>query len=175
MPELNRRDHRLAQRAVQVAVSFLLAFVVWCGMGDVAAAAAPGDATGVVTNTVAVSSSTYDPDLLNNSATQTTTVTAEADLQISKDDGLSAVAPGEMITYTIVVTNGGPSAVRGAIVRDEVSVAVALAGWRCGATVDSSCGVLNGSARSRPRSIWLWPAVPPSPLLLRLRSPPRIG
>src|SRR4030095_354169 len=38
----------------------------------------------------------------------------QADLSITKNDGFLSKAPGTSVTYTIVVTNNGPSAVTGA-------------------------------------------------------------
>jgi len=100
---------------------------------------------GTITNTVTVNSSTDDPDTLNNTATQTTTVTSQADLLISKDDGLAAVLPGTVITYTIVVTNSGPSAVTNAPVADALPAAIAGANWACGASSGSVCANATGT------------------------------
>ena len=50
-----------------------------------------------------------DPNLANNSATDTDTLTPQADLAITKSDGVTSVAPGQPTTYTIVVSNNGPS------------------------------------------------------------------
>ena len=54
----------------------------------------------------------------NNSATDTDTLTPQADLSITKTDGVTTVVPGTQDTYTIVVTNNGPSDVTGATVVD---------------------------------------------------------
>ena len=45
----------------------------------------------------------------NNTATDTDTLDAEADLSITKDDGSLTYTPGGTVTYTIVVSNAGPS------------------------------------------------------------------
>jgi hypothetical protein len=46
----------------------------------------------------------------NNSATDgNTAITPTADLRITKDDGVNSVIQGNTVTYTIVVTNAGPS------------------------------------------------------------------
>jgi uncharacterized repeat protein (TIGR01451 family) len=80
-------------------------------------------ATGNLVNTATVSSpTTYDPDLTNNSATDTDTLTPTADLQITKDDGQTSAVPGRTVTYRIVVTNAGPSDVAGAVVSDSPPV-----------------------------------------------------
>ena len=51
-------------------------------------------------------------------ATDTDTLTPQADLQITKTDGKTTVVPGTADTYTIVVTNAGPGAVSGATIAD---------------------------------------------------------
>lgn len=67
-------------------------------------------ATGTLSNTATISSITDDPDTANNSATDDDTVLVPmADLSITKDDGLTAATPGDMLTYTIVASNAGLS------------------------------------------------------------------
>src|SRR5260370_716082 len=66
-----------------------------------------------------VSSSTPDPVRGNNSATTTTTVSTSADLAVTKM-GASAVIAGNNITYTITVTNIGPSSAKGVSLMDSL-------------------------------------------------------
>ena len=66
-------------------------------------------ATGTLSNTVDISSPLADPDPNNNQATDTTTLTTEADLTISKTDNRTTAVPGEQLVYDIVATNVGPS------------------------------------------------------------------
>ncbi len=101
---------------------------------------APGPA-GTITNTVSVGSTTSDPNTVNNTAVQTTTVNSVADLHIVKSDGITAVVPGTTITYTIVVSNSGPSAVNDAVVADTLPAAIASATWDCDASTGSLCNV----------------------------------
>jgi uncharacterized repeat protein (TIGR01451 family) len=62
-----------------------------------------------ISNTASVSSTTPDPNPSNNSATFTTTVSGtSADLAVTKS-GASAVVAGTNLTYTITVSNNGPS------------------------------------------------------------------
>jgi uncharacterized repeat protein (TIGR01451 family) len=67
------------------------------------------DFTGPLHNDARVSSGTFDGDLSDNLATVTTAVTAEADLSITKSESPDPVLAGNPLTYTIVVTNNGPS------------------------------------------------------------------
>ena len=75
-----------------------------------AAAVAPS-ATGtlVETATVTAANGVTDPAGGNDSATDTDALTPQADLQVTVDDGQASAVPGTPITYTIVVTNVGPS------------------------------------------------------------------
>jgi uncharacterized repeat protein (TIGR01451 family) len=80
-------------------------------------------ATGTLSNTaeVAVPPGVTDFRRENNTATDGDTVlTPVGDLQITIDNGVTTVVPGETVTYTIVVTNAGPSFVTGAVVLDNL-------------------------------------------------------
>jgi uncharacterized repeat protein (TIGR01451 family)/fimbrial isopeptide formation D2 family protein len=70
------------------------------------------------TATVAATDGLIDPDLDNNTSTVSSTPTPVADLQILKTDGVTSYVPGQQLTYTITVTNAGPSFVTGAAVAD---------------------------------------------------------
>ncbi|MCA9216017.1 MAG: DUF11 domain-containing protein, partial [Planctomycetales bacterium] len=78
-------------------------------------------ATATFTNTVTVAApvGTVETDSANNVATDTNQIGDVVDLQITKDDGVTTVVPGESVTYTIVVTNAGPSDVTGATITDN--------------------------------------------------------
>ena len=75
-------------------------------------------ATGNLVNTASVSTSVGDPNPGDESATDTDTPAASADLTVTKDDGVATYTPGGSVTYTIVVGNAGPSDVTGATVTD---------------------------------------------------------
>src|SRR5262249_31054614 len=73
-----------------------------------------------IVNTASATSTLPDPATANNSATAMTAITAPvADLQITKDDGVTEVRPGQTVTYTITVTNNGPSTATNAVVTDN--------------------------------------------------------
>ena len=82
-------------------------------------------ATGNLTNTATVGTTATmpagvtDSNPSNNTATDTDTPTPAFDLAISKTDGTTTYTPGGSATYTIVVSNNGPSAVTGALVVDN--------------------------------------------------------
>jgi uncharacterized repeat protein (TIGR01451 family) len=65
-------------------------------------------ATGSVANTVTVSDAVGDPNTTNDTATVTTTLTPSADLAVTKS-GPAAAGAGTNATYTIGISNLGPS------------------------------------------------------------------
>ena len=77
-------------------------------------------ATGTVSDSASVTrpSGISDPNLANNSATDTDTITFKADLKVTVSDGKTSAVAGTKNTYTIVATNAGPSKVTGAVIRD---------------------------------------------------------
>src|SRR5690348_2367270 len=63
-----------------------------------------------LTNTATINSSPIpDPTSGNNSASDTDTVNKSADLSLAKTDGVTSVTAGTSTTYTITLTNNGPS------------------------------------------------------------------
>src|SRR4029450_4333150 len=83
-----------------------------------------------------------DPDLGNNNPSDTATLTPQADLSVTKTDGVTSAVPGTSTTYTIVVSNQGPSAVTGASVSDPLPAGVIAATWT--ATASSGGGTVTG-------------------------------
>ena len=81
----------------------------------------PGYVLPALTNTASITSAPLvDPDGSNDSATDVDTVTASADLSINKTDGVTTVKPGSSTSFTITVTNNGPSDVpAGVVVTDQ--------------------------------------------------------
>jgi uncharacterized repeat protein (TIGR01451 family) len=104
-------------------------------------------ATGNLANTATITAPTgfFDPDLTNNSATDTDTPSPVADLSITKDDGSSTAVPGTSITYTIVATNNGPSFVTGATVADTLPATLGSASWTVSYAGTGSTGPASGS------------------------------
>ncbi|MFI5429487.1 hypothetical protein [Aeromicrobium sp. UC242_57] len=94
------------------------------------------DGTEIV-NTARVKGHTYDPETDNNRDTETVEVTTRADLRIDKNLGGTIVKAGESATWTIDVTNNGPSTSRGTIeVVDTLPagstyVSATGTGWDC--------------------------------------------
>ena len=78
-------------------------------------------ASGLITNTVAISSQTPDPDPDNNTSATTTPVETSADLSIVKTAAPSPAVPGSLLTYTVSVSNAGPSDARNVQLIDPIS------------------------------------------------------
>ena len=104
-------------------------------------------ATGNLVNTatVAVPAGVTDPTPGNNSQTDTDTASPKADLSITKTDGTTTYVPGTSTTYTIVVTNGGPSNVTGATVTDPMPAAITSDSWTATATGGATGFAASGS------------------------------
>ena len=106
------------------------------------------DAEGTLSNTANVTApaSVSDPNAANDTALDTDLITREADLSITKTDGVTQATPGGGVTYIITVGNAGPSAVNGATVSDPFP-AVLTCQWSCTADPGASCtaGPVSGA------------------------------
>ena len=63
-------------------------------------------------NIATVSATTGDSNPANNTATATTSLVIDADVRVTKS-GPSTVVAGQTVSYTIIVTNDGPSSATG--------------------------------------------------------------
>ncbi|MFI5706867.1 hypothetical protein [Kribbella sp. NPDC051620] len=80
--------------------------------------------TGAMHNDASVSSTTADPDSGNNTDTVTTQVGAQADLSVTSVDSPDPVLAGRPLTYTVRVSNAGPSTATGVKLVDVLPGAV---------------------------------------------------
>lgn len=103
---------------------------------------APGVVAGSsLTNNATVTALTFDPDTANNSDDDSAAVVASADLRITKTHpGPLRPVAGQPFTWTVAVTNFGPSVSRAPItVTDDLPTGVSFrsatgAGWACSAS-----------------------------------------
>ena len=109
-------------------------------------------------NRATVAASTIDPDPANNVATVDTSLVAQAAFTITKQQAApaGAVIAGELVTYTITITNHGPSQARSVDVKDQLPAGLSLVSMNAGQGVCASgiCqfGALAvGATRTRPR------------------------
>jgi uncharacterized repeat protein (TIGR01451 family) len=109
-------------------------------------AAVSGTATGTISNTASATSTETDNTPANNSATDTTTATPQIDLQITKSDTPDPVIAGNQLTYTIQVTNAGPSTATGVTVTDVLpSTVTFVSATSTVGTVSNTAGTVTGS------------------------------
>ena len=116
-------------------------------------------ATGSLANTVSASGSVADPNTGNNNATDTDTLVPSADVQITKTDGATLVAPGDPVVYTIVASNSGPSTAVGVTVSDTFVAALTgcsttsvAAGGASGNDAGPTAGNINDGGITLPPS-----------------------
>ncbi|WP_170265680.1 IPTL-CTERM sorting domain-containing protein [Thiohalocapsa marina] len=108
-------------------------------------------ATGTVQNTASIEApaEVTDPDDTNNQSSADTLVVTgpleSADLALAKT-GPATVAGGGLVTYQLVVSNGGAAAADDAGVTDLVPSVLSDVTWTCGsATGGAVCPTLNGA------------------------------
>jgi uncharacterized repeat protein (TIGR01451 family) len=63
----------------------------------------------------------------------------QADLAISKTNGVTTATPGGSLTYTIIASNAGPANVLGATVTDTLPAALSGATWTCVGAGGGTC------------------------------------
>ncbi|MFA6957477.1 MAG: DUF11 domain-containing protein, partial [Thermoanaerobaculia bacterium] len=99
-----------------------------------------GAATGTLSNTATVTApgGVTDPTPGNNSATDSDTLAAQADLAIAKTDGVTTATPGGSVTYTITASNAGPSNASGSTVADTFPASL-TATWTCVGAGGGTC------------------------------------
>ncbi|HEX4953101.1 MAG TPA: nuclease [Thermoanaerobaculia bacterium] len=131
------------------------AFAVGNAVFTLTVAVAPSVAAGtVLSNTATVTSTTPDPSSGNESATATTTVAASADLSITKTDTPDPVTAGNNLTYTVTVTNAGPSFGTTVSMSDTLPAGTTFVslsspgGWSCTTPAVGSGGTVTCSIAS---------------------------
>lgn len=82
------------------------------------------DTRGTLHNTATVTTNEDDTNPQNNHDEEPTDVRAEVDLAIVKTDSPDPISPGQQLTYTLTVTNNGPSLATGVTVTDTLPAGV---------------------------------------------------
>ena len=82
-------------------------------------------------------------DIWADSATDSDSLTTEADLSITKSDASGSAVPGTNVTYAITVTNNGPSTVTGATVSDVLPAGTTFVSATNGATYDAGTNTVT--------------------------------
>ncbi|GAA5155440.1 DUF11 domain-containing protein [Nocardioides marinquilinus] len=106
--------------------------VVRCDLGDLPAsgagstvtvtvtAAVPADYTGDLDNTAVVSSPTDTTTPGNDTSTSPGTASPDADVSVTKTRTSGPVVPGRPVSWSVVVTNAGPSVARDVVLTDDL-------------------------------------------------------
>jgi uncharacterized repeat protein (TIGR01451 family) len=122
-------------------------------------------ATGSLTNTVTVAppNGVTDANPGNNTASDTDTLTPQADLAVTTSDGKTSAVPGTSDTYTITVTNNGPSTVSSLTLTDTIPAALLnpTFGTPSAGSYNSTTGLWSGLSLATG-SAWPPARVPPS-------------
>ena len=108
----------------------------------------PAGTTGALINTATVTPplEVTDPVPGDNAASDTNPTGPQANLAISKVSSPNPYVPGTLLTYTVVVTNDGPSNVSNARVQDSLPPALAGFVWTCMASgAGASCASATGT------------------------------
>src|SRR5262249_40370730 len=102
-----------------------------------------------ITDSATAASATVDPTPGNNTGTATTAVITRADLAVTKSDSPDPVIAGTNLTYTLSLTNNGPSDAQGVVLSDVVPIgttfvsASAPAGWMTTAPAVGGSGTVS--------------------------------
>ena len=140
------------------------------GVTYTATCAIDSNATGTVSNTATVSSSLTDHNPGNNSASDDTSLSPEADVEVTKTDGLTEVSPGDQLTYAINVANNGPSSDPATSLSDTLPTSLmgctflSVASGGASGNTASGSGNLNESLDLPVGAAWLTPSRARSPL-----------
>ena len=109
---------------------------------DVPAGTTPINSASIASDP-AVDAPTADPDATNDGVDETITVAAVADLGLEKSADPATATPGRRLTYTLTLTNAGPSWARDVTVTDAAVASGVFAGpidvSSSGAAVATSC------------------------------------
>jgi uncharacterized repeat protein (TIGR01451 family) len=107
-------------------------------------------ATGTLANTATVSApgGVTDPTPGNNSATDSDTLSASADVAVTISDSRNYVQVGDSLDYLIEVSNPSGPSLAVASVSDILPVLLGGGSWTCTGSGGASCGSPNGTGNT---------------------------
>jgi uncharacterized repeat protein (TIGR01451 family) len=77
----------------------------------------------------------------------------QVELSVTKTDGLTTVAAGQPLTYTLVVSNAGPAAASGASLVDTAPPQLTAVSWSCTPSAGASCPASGAGSIHAPLSL----------------------
>lgn len=80
----------------------------------------PANASGTLTNTAQVTGNETETNAANNSDTEATALISQVDLVVTKTDSVDPATAGLPLTYTLTVTNNGPSDAESVVTTDTL-------------------------------------------------------
>jgi uncharacterized repeat protein (TIGR01451 family) len=100
------------------------------------------------TNAVVMAPAAGESLLADNTATAVTSAACvSANLSLTKDDGVATATAGGTVTYTLTISNGGPSAANGSVVNDTPSAGLNCTSVACsGTTGGALCPTVGAGA-----------------------------
>ena len=96
---------------------------------------------GVYANTATATATETDPNPGNNASTATPTPNAVADLALTKTVDNAAPAVGSNVTFTITVTNNGPSSATGVVVSEPLATGYTYVSDTSGGAYNAATGL----------------------------------
>ena len=92
-------------------------------------------------NVAEITTTSSDPNLFNNSATADTSILGKASFDIHKAQvaPVNPVTAGNLVTYTIIITNTGPGMARSVDVKDQLPAGLSLS------SITADSGVCGGA------------------------------
>lgn len=130
-------------------------FAVGSSVFTLTVAVSPSVAAGtVLSNTATATSDTGEGNPGNESATATTTVATSADLSVTKVEDSDPVTAGTNLTYTITVSNAGPSYAASVTLSDPLPAGTTFqgiswpTGWSCTSPAIGTNGTVSCSTAS---------------------------
>jgi uncharacterized repeat protein (TIGR01451 family) len=100
---------------------------------------------GSITNTASIAATENDPNTNDNTSSATTTIVQQTDLSIAKS-GPPSASPGSPVTYTITVSNLGPSGAANVTVTDNTPAGLSFVSNSGACTTAFPCNIGTLSA-----------------------------
>jgi len=100
-------------------------------------------ASGTITNIASITYAGADPDPSDNTASVSTAVSAAADLAVSQSVSLGSVLVSSNVTFTIVVTNKGPSTANNVVLTESLPTALSLVSAQWNGSWSQANGLLT--------------------------------